>query len=312
VKVTAAITTFNRADLVVGAVESVLSQAFGDKEVLVVDDGSTDDTRARLEPYANQIRYVWQENRGRAGGRNRAIAEARGEYVAFLDSDDEWLPGKLEREAPILDADPAVGLVHGHIDVVDECGSTLDALTEQHRRLFEETEATYAGWALRCMCLTSTTMMRRSLLESLGGYDEKVEQEDLDLYLRIALESRVAFVCGAPLARYRYHQGQTGHDELTRGQIAVCLKHLDLLRERRFAGARRARRNFCITLARSYHLLADAAGVRRWTAAAVRTDPSAVLMPGVVRRLALSFAPRGILLRARTARAASRGVAWRP
>jgi glycosyltransferase involved in cell wall biosynthesis len=302
-KVTAAVTTYNRADLVVAAVESVLAQEFEDKEVLVIDNGSSDDTRERLSAY--DVRYVWQENRGRAGGRNRAIAEARGDYIAFLDSDDEWLPGKLEREVAVLDGHPAVGLVHGHVEVVDARGSALTDITELHRRWFEESPAGYAEWALRCMCLTSATMMRRSLLDELGGYDESMELEDLDLYLRIVAASKVVFLGGAPLARYRWHEGQTGDEALTRGQIAVCKKHLELLGE---TGDRLARRNFCITLARSHHLLADGPRVRHWTATAVRIAPSALLVPGVVRRFLLSFVPRGALLRARAARG---GLAWK-
>lgn len=317
-RVTVAIPTHNRADLLVEALESVLAQDYADREVLVVDNGSTDDTPRRVEPYLDRIRYVRQENRGRAGSRNRAIAEAQGELIAFLDSDDTWLPGKLERQVAALDADPGVGMVHGHVEVVDEHGARLGELTEQHRRTFEEVHrggATYAGYALRCMCFTSTIMIRLDLLRALGGYDEAVELEDLDLYLRIALDGRIEFLGGDPLARYRYHGGQTGDAALTRGQIQVCRKHLALLDTRTgVPDARRARRNLCITLARSYHMVADAREVRRWTHAAVRADPSALAVGGVVRRYVLSFAPRQALLRARELRRRSpalRSATWR-
>ena len=305
-KVTVAIPTHNRSALVVEALESVLQQQYDDREILVIDDGSSDDTQLRLQPYLDRIRYVRQENRGRAGSRNRAIAEASGEYVAFLDSDDLWLPGKLERQVAALDADPSLGMVHGHVEDIDELGRTLAEATAQHRRTFTEVHrnsATYAGYALRCMCLTSAIMVRRETLVAVGGFDGAMEQEDLDLYLRLALDSRIAFLDGEPVARYRHHGGQTGDTELTRGQISVCLKHLAILDERpEIPDARRARRNFCITLARSYHLLADGGQVRRWTFAAIRTSPSALTADGVARRLALSFAPRRALLRARNAR----------
>jgi len=304
-KVTVAIPTHNRCDLVVEALESALAQDYADREIVVVDNGSTDETQQRLEPYLGRIRYVRQEDRGRAGARNRAIEEAEGDYIAFLDSDDVWLPGKLERQVTVLDAERDMGLVHGHVEVIDGRGEPLLRETEEHRQMFTDAHrggATYAGYALRCLCLTSTTMMRRSVLESLGGYDESMELEDLDLYLRIALVSSIAFLEGEPLARYRLHAGQTGSAALTRGQIAVCLKHLDGLRDS-VPAARRARRNFCITLARSYHMLVDAPNVRRFTAAAVRAEPSALLVPGVARRLALSFAPRAAVLRGRARRA---------
>jgi glycosyltransferase involved in cell wall biosynthesis len=308
-KVTIAIPTHNRGNWVVGALESALAQTYEDREVIVVDNGSTDDTGERLAPYLDRIRYIRQENRGRAGSRNRAIEEARGDYISFLDSDDLWLPGKLERQVALLDSAPAVGLAHGHVEVIDEHGRPLPELTAMHRRLFTSVHrrgASYAGYALRCMCLTSTIMVRRDLFKSLGGYDAGVELEDLDLYLRIAALTRIAFLEGEPLAQYRYHGGQTGNESLTRGQIAVCLKHLGLLDELSVPDKRRARRNFCITLARSYYIRADASAVRTWVHAAVRVQPSAIFVRGVVRWYVLSFVPRSALLRLRSLR--SRGI----
>ena len=319
-RVTVAIPTHNRADLVVEALDSVLAQEYADREVVVVDNGSTDETEQRLTPYLDRIHYVRQENRGRAGSRNRALAEASGEFVAFLDSDDLWLPGKLERQVAALDAMPDVGLVHGHVEVIDESGRPLPSLTAAHRSIFatvHRDEASYAQYALTCMCLTSTIMVRRTLLERLGGYDTSLELEDLDLYLRIAAISRIHFLDGLPLARYRSHDNQTGNESLTRGQIAVCNKHLSLLEASGRPDARRVRRNLAITLARSYHLLADAPRVRQWTINAVRIDPSALFERGVMRRYLLSFVPRPALLELRRMRASrrvlrARGLPWKP
>ena len=96
--VTAAITTYNRAGLVVEALESVLAQTFADLEVLVVDNGSTDGTRAALEPYLDRIRYTHHENRGRAGARNTAIELAQGGYLAFLDDRSEEHTSELQSQ----------------------------------------------------------------------------------------------------------------------------------------------------------------------------------------------------------------------
>jgi glycosyltransferase involved in cell wall biosynthesis len=104
-KVTAAITTYNRAAFLPGALESIFAQTRPADEVLVVDDGSTDDTRGVLAGYGDRVRVVRQENAGRSGARNRAVEEARGELLSFLDSDDRWLPSKLERQVPVLEND---------------------------------------------------------------------------------------------------------------------------------------------------------------------------------------------------------------
>lgn len=317
-KVSVAIPTHNRANLIGEALESALAQAYADREIIVVDNGSTDDTPAVLEPYLDRIRCIRQENRGRAGARNRLIEEARGQYIAFLDSDDVWLPGKLERQVRALDEHPDVGLVHGPVEVIDERGRPLPAVTAEHDRIYERVHrngASYAGYALQCMCLTSTVMVRMSCLARVGGYDTSVGLEDLDLYLRIALDSRILCLGPPPLACYRWHGAQTGNEELTRGQIAVCRKHLRLLAEHDLHGARRARRNLYLTLARSHHMLLEPAAVRRATIKAVASDPSALLVPGAMRRFALSFAPPALLRRLRSGRAASSGAngatAWR-
>lgn len=302
-RVTVAIPTHNRAGLVTEAIESVLAQTYSDYELVVIDNGSTDDTAQRLEPYRDRIRIIRQENRGRAGARNRALAAAEGEFVAFLDSDDSWLPDKLERQLSVLDANPRVALVHGHVEVIDDGGRTLAGETARHRALWSaahRTPVTYAGYANECRCFTSTIVVRRHALEELGGYDEEVGLEDLDLYLRIALHYDIAFLEGAPLARYRFHGAQTENRELTLGQINVCHKHLRLLdRLPATPSTRLARRNFLLTLAWSHHVLLNRAETRRWAVAAIRADRSLLTDVGLLRRLAISFLPDRLVSRAR-------------
>jgi len=89
----------------------VLAQTYRDYEIIVIDDGSSDDTREILTPYAESIRYFYQENRGIAGARNRGIGESAGAYIALLDSDDYWLPRKLERQIAYLKENPQWGMV---------------------------------------------------------------------------------------------------------------------------------------------------------------------------------------------------------
>ena len=113
-RVTVVIPTYNYARYVPEAVESVLAQSFDELEVVVVDDGSTDETADILRPFDEQIRYIRQEHRGLAAtARNTGIRAALGRHVAFLDSDDLWLPEKVSLQVARLDSEPAVGLVYG-------------------------------------------------------------------------------------------------------------------------------------------------------------------------------------------------------
>src|SRR5437867_1708261 len=119
-KVSIVIPTYNYGRYVVEAVESVLNQSFQDREVIVVDDGSTDDTRERLERFRGRIRYIYQRNKGLPAARNTGIRAARGAYVAFLDSDDLWLPEKLALQVPILDTRQQVGMVYTDAHLFDD------------------------------------------------------------------------------------------------------------------------------------------------------------------------------------------------
>lgn len=305
-RVTVAIPTYNRADLVAKAIDSVLSQDYTDREVIVVDNGSTDATQTVLAGYGDRIRVLARDNLGRAGGRNEAILAARGDLIAFLDSDDEWLPGSLARRVQALDEYPDVGMVHGHVAVIDEHGQELDAVTERQRalaRAYHEHGVTYAGYALRCMCLTSTTVVRRSCFEQLGLYDPAIAVEDLDLYLRLALDSKILFLDGEPIARYRLHAQQTGNETLARGEIQACHKHLDLLDARPdIRDARRARRNFELRLSRCHHVLLEQREARRHALRAIRLDPALVFDPALARRVLLSFVPASVVGHARRKR----------
>lgn len=308
-RVTAAIPTHNRGALVVEAVESVLAQTYRDFELVVIDNGSTDDTSERLQPYLDRIRYVRQDNRGRAGSRNRALAEARGEYIAFLDSDDLWLPDRLERQVPVLEGSPEVALVHGHVEVIDAAGQLLEQETADHRKLWSSANrapATYEGYAEECRCFTSTVLVRRRVLEELGGYDEEVGLEDLDLYLRIARRHEIAFLEGLPFARYRFHGAQTSNRELTLGHIDVCRKHLALIAGLPPTPAlRKVERNLLLGLSHAHHLLLGRKQARRYALAAIRLDPGLLMHASLVRRLAVSLLPDQLVARARRTRASA-------
>lgn len=122
-KVSVIIPTFNRASLVVKTLESALNQTFQDREIIVVDDGSTDDTKQRLEPYQDKIKYIHQDNKGVNAARNHGLSIAQGEYIALLDSDDLWQPFLLELFVAILDSTHDVGFVYSDFALLRPDGS---------------------------------------------------------------------------------------------------------------------------------------------------------------------------------------------
>lgn len=274
----------------------MFAQTFRDVEVLVVDDGSTDETPAVLAQYEGRIRLVRQENQGRAAARNRAVREARSRYLSFLDSDDRWLPEKLALQVPVIDADPNAAMVHGHVDVIDEDGRPLAEETARNRALFSAAHrhgVTYAGYAFDCRCFSSATILRVEALEGVGLYDPNLLLDDYDIYLRLALEYRIVFLEGPPVALYRHHAGQMTTYELTMGQIQTAKKHLALLDERADVSERElARRNFLLMLARSYAVLGEQRESRRYLLQALRIDPRLLGRPWVPKRLVASFVKR--------------------
>jgi glycosyltransferase involved in cell wall biosynthesis len=118
-RISVVIPTYNSAAYLPAAIDSAFNQTLPPFEIVVIDDGSIDNTVEVLKPYEVRIRYIFQENKGPAAARNRGIAEANGDLIAFLDSDDVWLPEKLELQVPVLTENPKIGLVHSDFFLLD-------------------------------------------------------------------------------------------------------------------------------------------------------------------------------------------------
>lgn len=189
-RVSVIIPTYNRADRVVAALESVLAQTRQPDEVIVVDDGSTDNTSGRLATYRERICYVFQPNRGPAGARNTGIRHASGEVLAFLDSDDLWLPKKLERQLAVFAHDPALCICHTN-EIWIRNGKRVNPMKKHQKyggNIFEKALPL-------CIVSPSSVMMRRELLLDVGGFDESLPAcEDYDLWLRILCRYPVAYI----------------------------------------------------------------------------------------------------------------------
>jgi glycosyltransferase involved in cell wall biosynthesis len=180
-------------------------------EIIVIDDGSTDGTRARVEAHRaedDRIRIVGQPNRGVAAARNRGIAEAQTELVAPVDSDDLWHPEKIARQLELIDGQPEVGLVCTAYSVLDEEG----CITMRYGGSLPPTNQFLDLCRRNFIGNGSSALMRRSAVEQCGGYDESLRRreaqgcEDLKLYLCIAERYRIEFI-RSPLTGYRQLSG---------------------------------------------------------------------------------------------------------
>lgn len=211
-RVSVVIPTYNRADLIRLTLESVQRQAFTDYEIVVIDDGSTDGTDKVVAEQAPEARYTWQENVGIPEAINVCVRAARGEYIAFLGSDDALLPGALERQVAALDANPRVGMVHGAAWLMDEAGR----LTEILRPRFAKGDYVRSGAEERVDLLFSnhivapTVMVRRKCFEDAGMFDLRFGlYEDWNMWNRILQHWDIAYI-HQPVTCYRVHGGKAG------------------------------------------------------------------------------------------------------
>ena len=189
------IPTFNRAEHVIRAIESVLSQSYKDYEIIVVDDGSTDKTKDALEHYMDRIKYIYQDNSGVSSARNKGIMAARGEWVAFLDSDDEWLPEKLEIQIDCIKETkeqicftnifvPCDGH-HLNSRPVTEPKENKVIFTDPVNLILDGTRPLY----------TQTMLIKKELLFKVGCFDELLKVgEDTLIFFRLATEASFVFL----------------------------------------------------------------------------------------------------------------------
>ena len=197
------IPTYNRSHFVIQAIESVFKQTFTDYEIIVVDDGSTDDTAAVCAEYPEKVRYIYQMNQGRAEARNTGMRESRGQYIAFLDDDDLFLPDHLQLQFDYLQSHPDVGMVYGTFILVDEDLNPL----EEHPPISANTYPEMLWKEVEMQ--TSTVMMRRSLIDVVGYLDSQFEiVEEIDYFINIAKHTRIEGI-NKPLVYMRKHPGNS-------------------------------------------------------------------------------------------------------
>lgn len=207
-RVSVIIPCYNYSHLVGRAIESVLNQTYRDLEIIVVDDGSTDECREVVEKY-RQVRYIYQVNQGPNAARNKGIMVASSsEFIAFLDADDEWLPHKLEKQIKVMDTRPLVGLVYSKIYTIEECSGAIIGTSRHH--FFHE------GHVMEKLFMhqfvpSPTPLIRRNVFERVGCFDPKaIGSDDWEMWLRISAHFEFAYV-SEPLAKYTVHKSWGSH-----------------------------------------------------------------------------------------------------
>jgi glycosyltransferase involved in cell wall biosynthesis len=263
-RVSVIIPLYNGAATISRALQSVFEQTFSDFEIVVVNDGSTDDTASVLAAYGDRIRVVAQPNRGLPSARNSGIRASSGEYVAFLDDDDEWSPQMLARCADVLDQDPDCGLVYAGVLKVDLAGRPMPDQSSENEDIDSPTMEQMLGrpWVV----VPSRVMVRRAVLDQCGGFEECLTAcEDVYFLLRArecgyfrrvpellvrkatrplypkALKREPASELLVRLVRDRYGASAAGFlREYRRSRVKV-MKHMAriLMQERRRADARK-------------------------------------------------------------------------
>jgi glycosyltransferase involved in cell wall biosynthesis len=268
------IPAYNAATYLPAALESVISQTFNDWQIILVDDGSTDNTAEVVAPFLNRcgskLTYIRQENYGLPVARNAAIRSSNSEFLALLDADDVWLPCRLAESLKAMMVRPEVGLCYGLITYIDQDGITEETF-EGNRKHAEGKIAPHIY--LRDVELPCPTMtFRRQCIKEVGLFDETMRAtEDRDLWLRIALRYEVAFV-PMVLAYYRRSSSSMSADgqRMLHAQLKFISKHFGAegcgLQQRQAA------------LSRSYKQYAENLKARGHAAAALRTSFHALVL----------------------------------
>ena len=210
VSVSVIIPTYNYARFLPRAIESVLNQTCQDFEIIVVDDGSTDNTKEVLMPFMGRIRYIYEDNRGISGARNRGIRESKGTYIAFLDSDDTWASEKLAVQLNIFKNNNHIGLIYSKTSLFNESGKMVDLCPTREPGKNSQELAERLGYLP-----TSTIMTKREYFDKVGLFDETLTtSEDLDMWTRIGRVAQIYEVKDKFLARHYNHGENISANEL--------------------------------------------------------------------------------------------------
>jgi glycosyltransferase involved in cell wall biosynthesis len=273
-KVSVIIPTYNRANLLARAIKSVLNQTFQDFELIIVDDGSTDNTRELVEEFQkkdSRIKYIFQENSGGpAKPINTGIKNSRGECIAILESDDEWLLEKLEKQVKVLEEFKNVGLVSCYAFRIFADG-TKKLYKTPYLGIFKKTKwkLFWKKWGIITL---STVMIRKEVVERIGFFDEKIKAgADVDFYLRCIKEFDFYFI-DEPLVNYYEFAQSLSKTQFWEKWIPEYEYILEKYKEN-FEKCKKAKSRFLRTLATCYLLKGDLKKAKKYQWEAILNHP---------------------------------------
>ncbi len=220
-KVSVIIPTYNRSELLIKAIGSLENQSHQNMEIIIIDDFSTDDTAEVVKEMTDErIIYLRHDtNKGGSAARNTGIQRATGDFIGFLDSDDQWLPGKLEKQLKKFKEQPDVGVIYTGVQVVNENNEPTRKIIPECRgiilsKLFES----------NCIDTTSSVLVKKEILDEVNGFDEKLPScQDWDLYIRLAQVTQFDFVKDSMVLFY-HHSGE----RITTNKLSVLNGHLSI------------------------------------------------------------------------------------
>lgn len=221
------IPTFNCEKYICEAIDSVLHQTCSDYEIIVVDDGSMDDTKEMIKVRYPAVRYFYVENNGVSAARNLGISKAQGELIAFLDADDRWLPEKLEKQAAQFGLDETVGLVFTENYFFHEQEISKFTANKRSRLMHGNI---VRNIFLKSYVVTSTVMVRKSVFDRVGLFEEELSvAEDDNMWMRIGMKYNIVLL-DEKLVQYRTTSGSLGSD--FNALIIGGNKHIEILKTR--------------------------------------------------------------------------------
>lgn len=192
------IPTYNRKDVVIAAIESVVNQEYKNFEFIVIDDGSTDGTKEYIEEMFPDIVVIRQENQGVSSARNLGIKNAKGGYIAFLDSDDRWLPNKLLRQVEYIREYPEYDICH-----TEEIWYRNNIRVNPMQKHQDDSADLFAKSLRICIISTSSVLIKKTVFDDIGLYDsDLVACEDYDLWIRITAKYKVLFLAEKLVIKY--------------------------------------------------------------------------------------------------------------
>ncbi|MGZ8496357.1 MAG: glycosyltransferase family 2 protein [Candidatus Binatia bacterium] len=227
-KVSMVIATYNRAELLPATIDSVLQQQFQDFELIIVNDGSTDDTEKRLEPYRERIRYLHQDNSGPSAARNAGVKLARGEWISIQDSDDLCAPNHLATLYRYVESHPECGMVFANGAYLGGPSHNRETIipAEKSRRLANRGVG-LADLFDKSLVRLQASLISKACYDELGGHDETLRiSMDLDLSFRIFRRYPIAYI-DEVVFYYRKHSGNTsGNQELRLSENISVIRKL--------------------------------------------------------------------------------------